>query len=175
MGPGVFPQDSSSRQDKLPALARRTWLRPGTSILRSGTKAASIYDRGEQRDSVMLKEQQSAAPSKDCADCFAIETLDIRGIIQACTEMPPDVTSAELTRVDERLLDQRCLSLLLSEPVQQSNDAGWELRQQGRTDALSPYLDRILICVFIRLPGIHYTIEVDPELERVIYWEWQTT
>lgn len=123
----------------------------------------------------MLKEQQSAAPSKDCADCFAIETPDIRGIIQACAELPPDVTSAELTRVDERLLDQRCLSLLLSEPVQQSNDAGWGLRQQCRKDALSPYLDRILICVFIRLPGIHYTIEIDPELERIVHWEWQTT
>ena len=123
----------------------------------------------------MLKEQQSAAPSEDFADSLAVEGLDIRGIIQTCTELPPDVTNAEFTRVDERLLDQRSLSLLVSEPVQKGNDDGWELRQQGRIDALSPYLDRILICVFIRLPGIHYTIEIDPESERVVHWEWQTT
>ena len=30
-----------------------------------------------------------------------------------------------------------------------------------------------LICVFIRLPGVIYTIEIDPGTEEVIHWEWQ--
>jgi hypothetical protein len=39
---------------------------------------------------------------------------------------------------------------------------------------LSQYLDKTLICIYIRLPGVHYTIEIDPKMNRVIYWEWQS-
>ena len=123
----------------------------------------------------MLKERQCTASSEELADLFAGEPLDIRGIIRACIELPPDVSSAEFTRVDERVLDQRLLSFLASESVAESDEADRVVRQQCRNGALSPYLGRILICVFIRLPGVHYTIEIDPELERVVHWEWQTS
>ena len=123
----------------------------------------------------MLKEQRPATLSEDFSDFLVIEPLDIRTIIQECGEIPAGVTSAELTRIDERILDQRLLAFLISESASQSNDADWVVRQRRRKEALSPYLDRVLICVFIRLPGIHYTIEVDPELERVVHWEWQMT
>ncbi len=123
----------------------------------------------------MLKEQRSATSSEDFSDFLVIEPLDIRAIIQKCVELPADVTSAELTRVDERIIDQRLLSFLISDSASQSNDADWVVRRRRRKEALSPYLDRVLICVFILLPGIHYTIEVDPELGRVVHWEWQTT
>ena len=122
----------------------------------------------------MLKEQQSATLSEDFSDFLASEPLDIRAIIQGCIELPPDVATAEFTRVDERVLDRRLLSFLVSQPSPQNNDPTWIVRQQCRKEALSPYLGRELICVFIRLPGIHYTIEVDAQLERVVHWEWQT-
>lgn len=139
------------------------------------SKAANFYDCLEPRDPEMLKEQQLATSSEDFSDFFASEPLAIRRIIQKCIKLPPDVATAEFTRVDERVLDQRLLSFLVSESASKSNDADWVARQQCRKEALSPYLDRVLICVFIRLPGIHYTIEIDPELERVVHWEWQTT
>ena len=123
----------------------------------------------------MLKQQPSATLSEDFSDFLESEPLDIRTIIQACVELPADVTNAELTCVVERILDQRLFSFLISESASQSNDANWVVRQQRRKEALSPYLDKVLICVFVHLPGIHYTIEVDPELERVVHWEWQTT
>ena len=121
----------------------------------------------------MLKERQFTASSEGVADLFAGETLDLRGIIRECIELPPDVSSAEFTRVDERLLDQQLLSFLASESVAESDEADRVVRQQRRNGALSPYLGSILICVFIRLPGVHYTIEIDPESERVVHWEWQ--
>ena len=123
----------------------------------------------------MLKDQRSATLSEDFSDSLESEPLDIRAIIQKCVELPADVTSSELTCVVERILDQRLFSFLISESASQSNDANWVVRQRRRKEALSPYLDKVLICVFVHLPGIHYTIEVDPELERVVHWEWQTT
>ena len=123
----------------------------------------------------MLKEPQFTASSEDVADSFASETLDIRGIIRECIELPPDVSSAEFTRVDERLLDRQLLSFLASESAAEIDEADRVVRQQCREGALSPYLGKILICVFIRLPGVHYTIEIDPESELVVHWEWQTS
>ena len=121
----------------------------------------------------MFKEQRSATPSEDNSHWHASETLNIRAIIRECTEVAPDVTRAELTRVDKRIIDRRLLSLLVGQSAPERHDPEWLVRQSCRKDALSPYLGRVLICVFIRLPGIHYTIEVDPELQRVVHWEWQ--
>ncbi len=121
----------------------------------------------------MFKEQRSATPSEDNSQWYASETLDIQAIIQECRELPPDVTRAELTRIDERIIDRRLLSFLVGQSAPEHHESGWLVRQRCRKDALSPYLGRVLICVFIRLPGIHYTIEVDPELQRVVHWEWQ--
>jgi len=122
----------------------------------------------------MLKEQRSPTPSEDFSDSPISTTLDIRTIIQECIELPPDVASAELTSVNERLIDQRLLSYLVNQSASESNDSDWVVRQRCRKSALLPYLGRVLICVFIRLPGVQYTIEVDPELERVVHWEWHT-
>ncbi len=123
----------------------------------------------------MLKDQRSATLSEDPSDYFEGKSLDIRAIIQDCVELPTDVTNAEPTRVVERILDQQLFSFLISESASQSNDADWAIRQRRREEALSPYIDKILIGVFVHLPGVYYTIEVDPELERVVHWEWQTT
>ncbi len=123
----------------------------------------------------MLKERQFTTSSEDETDSYAGESLNIRGIIRQCIELPPDVISAEFTRVDERLLDQQLLSFLASESVAESDEAERDVRQQCRKGALSPYLGRILSCVFIRVPGVHYTIEIDSESERVVHWEWQTS
>ncbi len=134
---------------------------------------ANFYACLGQIDLKMFKEQRSATPSEDNSQSHASETLDIRAIIRECSELPPAITGAELTRVDERIIDRRLLSLLVGQSAPECHDPEWLVRQSCRKDALSPYLGRVLICVFIRLPGIHYTIEVDPELQRVVHWEWQ--
>ena len=123
----------------------------------------------------MLKEQHSATRADDNSEWQLSEILDLRTIIQDCPGLPDDVTSAKFTSVNHRILDQSLLSFLIKQSVPRGNDQEWSDRRQDRQEALSPYLGRVLIGVFIRLPGIHYTIEVDPELERVVHWEWQTT
>jgi len=122
----------------------------------------------------MLKEQQSAFHPADTREFTIIEPIEVRSIIEAFDYLPPEVRRSELTRVDERILDQQLLSFLLSDSSAQDNDTAWADRVKRRKSALTPYLNKVLICVFIKLPGIHYTIEIDPESERVVHLEWQT-
>ncbi len=159
------PSVASSRQIIIPT------DRNANSLVRNTT--GNFYACLAQIDLEMFKEQRSATLSEDNSQWQANETLDIRAIIQECRELPPDVTRAELTRVDERIIDRQLLSFLVGQSARERHDPEWLVRQSCRKDALSPYLGRVLICVFIRLPGIHYTIEVDPELQRVVHWEWQ--
>ena len=159
------PSAASSRQIIVPT------DRNANSLVRNTT--GNFYACLAQIDLEMFNEQRSATLSEDNSQWHASETLDIRAIIQECSELPPDVTRAELTRVDERIIDRRLLSFLVGQSAPAHHESGWLVRQRCRKDALSPYLGRVLICVFIRLPGIHYTIEVDPELQRVVHWEWQ--
>ena len=53
-----------------------------------------------------------------------------------------------------------------------SGKSDWLHRRKRCRKALSPYLDQRLTCVLIGLPGGHYTIESDAQLERAIYWDW---
>ena len=139
-----------------------------------GKHAVNSNDCKEYRDLEMLNEHGSTMRSEDNSDWHESETLDIRAIIQECVNLPLDVTNAKLTNINERVLDQRLLSFLVSQRAPQDSDPEWVVRRRNRKEALSPYLGRVLICVFIRLPGVHYTIELDPELQRVAHWEWQT-
>jgi hypothetical protein len=170
-----FPQISTFVCGRHPTLAIVCQLLPGTTVLPLYGIAAILFTGSQVRYAPMLRERQFTVSPEDVADSFAGEPLDIRGIIRKCIELPPDVSSAEFTRVDERLLDRQLLSILGSESAAESDEANRAVRQQCRDGALSPYLDKTLICVFIRLPGIHYTIEIDAESERVVHWEWQTT
>ena len=109
-------------------------------------------------------------PLADAADCAQ---LDIRAILKACAELPPAVISAEYTYIKERIVDRDLLESLTGESAFPTGTSDWPNRRKRRRQALSRYLDKLLICVFIRLPGVHYTIEIDPEIDRVIHWEWQ--
>lgn len=121
----------------------------------------------------MLREQATAF--EDFGTFFVSEPLDIRGILQECAGLPSDVANAELTSVTERVLNQPLLANLLDPFTANTDDPDWDDRRCRRKGALTPYVGSVLLCVFIRLPGVHYTIEIDPELERVVYWEWQET
>jgi len=94
-------------------------------------------------------------------------------MLSACPGLPAVVASADFSFVSERVIDNGVLEELCGDSAYPSGTDDWLDRQKRRKKALSPYLDKPLTCVFIRLPGVHYTIEIDPELERVIYWEWQ--
>lgn len=97
----------------------------------------------------------------------------IRSLIMSCSDLPLQVREAEIARVDERLLDDSLFRILSEDKTADADDQAAQVRVQRRMQALSPYLGRKLICVSIRLPGVGYTIEIDPVDERIVHWEWQ--
>ena len=106
-------------------------------------------------------------------DYAAAEPIDLREVIKSCAELPFEVRTAKFTRVEERLIDECLLVRLTNQLSLQSNETELVDRFQSRLESLSPYLGSILTCVFIRLPGIHYTFEIDPITWTIVHWEWQ--
>lgn len=119
-------------------------------------------------------EDQAAVRQFDIdTDYVAAEPLDLREVIKSCAELPFEVRKAKFTRVEERLIDECLLVRLTNQLSLESNATDLLDRFQSRKESLSPYLGSILTCVFIRLPGIHYTIEIDPITSAIVHWEWQ--
>ena len=101
-------------------------------------------------------------------------TLNLRSIVEESIDLPTGVLDAEFSYVHERILDQKTISDLIKPSTSGTDSDDWSKRCHRRKQALMPYLDQRLICVCIRLPGIVYTIEIDPEAEEVVHWEWQS-
>jgi hypothetical protein len=121
----------------------------------------------------MFKQPQSSVLLERLSDEGVDESLDIRAILETYKFLPAVVAQSRLTSVVERVVDQGLLDALTSESACPDSASDWHGRSKRREEALSRYLGSVLICVFIRLPGVHYTIEIDPEVRRVIHCEWQ--
>jgi len=96
----------------------------------------------------------------------------LRAVIRDCVELPTLVREAEFARVDERCLDESLLNILCAHKTADTADEATQLKVLRRAKALKPYVGKKLICVSIRLPGVGYTIEVDPQDKRIVHWEW---
>ena len=101
-------------------------------------------------------------------------TLDLRSIVEKSTDLPAEVLSADFSHIHDRILDQEIFSGLITPSISGTETSDWSKRCDRRKEALMPYLSQRLICVCIRLPGVVYTIEIDPDAEEVIHWEWQS-
>ena len=97
----------------------------------------------------------------------------LRAVIRTVKELPKFVQEAHFARVDRRALESNLLNALVSQPVF-GGPAEWKTRLERRENNLTPYLSRELFCVFIRLPGVHYTVEIDLIENVVVHWEWQS-
>ena len=87
---------------------------------------------------------------------------------RSCPGVPADVGEARFARVDERRIDSSLLQFL-----NEKNEETDSATMQRRFEVLSTYLDKSLICVMIRLPGVCYTFEIDPAQDRIVHWEWR--
>ncbi len=101
-------------------------------------------------------------------------TLDLRTIIEKSTDLPAEVLSADFSHIHDRILDQKIISRLIKPSTSKTEIGDWSKRCHRRKEALMRYLDQRIVCVCIRLPGVVYTIEIDPAAEKIIHWEWQS-
>ena len=102
----------------------------------------------------------------------APEPLDI-GSILLLSNLPKEVKTARIAYTNERLINETEISRLTEPTLLEKDDPKYIERLRKRRKALSDYLESSLICVLIRLPGVCYTIEIDPVSQSIAHWEWQ--
>ena len=122
----------------------------------------------------MFKEQAEDKYTNINLGCDENRTFDLRSVVEKSIDLPAEVLSADFSYFHDRILDQTVYSSLTTPSSSETETLEWSERYHQRRQALTPYLDKRLICVCIRLPGIVYTIEIDPGAEEVIHWEWQS-
>ena len=98
---------------------------------------------------------------------------DPRDAVRAFEDLPEFVRHAKFGQVSERILDAKLFETIVSQRPVRIDETGWVDRLKQRQEALQPYIGKRLACVYVRLPGVHYTMEVDVESCEVVYWEWQ--
>ena len=115
----------------------------------------------------ILAESKEHNANVDCGE------FDLRDIILRFEELPVAIRQARFTRVEGRVLDQELMKVLNSQSQLPNCKGDWALRLRKRRESLLPNLGKLAFCIFIRVPGVHYTVEIDPEAKTVIHWEWQ--
>ncbi len=96
----------------------------------------------------------------------------LREIILETSKIPEAVAVSEFTRVDERVFDDALFRILTDRHPGASIAATSPRIIERRADALYPYVGRTLTCILISLPGVRYTVEIDPLDKKVVHWEW---
>lgn len=103
------------------------------------------------------------------------DTGRLRALMRTCPEIPEPVTRARIAFVNERLVDESLLRGITEHLGPGAPDEAQAARLERRRAAISPFVGRRLVCVLITLPGVRYTIEIDPSDERIVHWECQTS
>lgn len=102
-----------------------------------------------------------------------IDDADLRGIIREHSDIPAEVADSRFSHVVRRELDNTLFKTITTQSRAGGADEEWEARLEKRKAGLRDHIGDELICVFVCLPRIHYTMEIDPLHRRLVYWEWQ--
>lgn len=105
----------------------------------------------------------------DSDEQFSIETVLL------CSDLPRLVRTARISRIYDRLVDANEISRLTDTRLLSGDKPGQADTLMIRRKALRRYLGSFLTCVYIRLPGCAYTVEIDPDSRTVVHWECQQT
>ena len=97
----------------------------------------------------------------------------LRRAVGQCSELPVGVQHVSFTHINSRVFDADLFQTLTNQDRSHDNKPDWAARIEKRKENLRDYVGRHLICVFIRLPSLHYTIEIDLNTALVVHWEWQ--
>lgn len=120
----------------------------------------------------MFESNPSFHNSDSDLDRSAPDSLDIESILHR-SNLPKDVKTALDFQVFERLMDAEEIARLTDPSRFQQDGSEYVERLQVRRKVLGVYLESTLLCVLIRLPGVTYTIEIDPVAQQIVHWEWQ--
>jgi len=106
-----------------------------------------------------------------CSDAY--EMLRLHTLVENCPDIPTEAREADVAHVEDRLFDDSLLRKITEH--QEKGAAGGSPADsvQRRIESLTPFIGQRLVCMVIRLPGVRYTIEIDPAAERIVHWEWQ--
>ena len=115
----------------------------------------------------------AAAAAPELRDTQHFSESDLRLVIRTVRELPVGVAGAPFSLVIDRELSEDLYAGLVNQACTTSDLQGWKARLARRRQHLQCCIGRRLMCVFIRLPGVHYTIEIDPVSRSVVHWEWQ--
>ena len=118
-------------------------------------------------------ERSSVRPAPTSPPLGPIEDTDLRDIIRQRRDIPAEVADAVFSHVVRRELDYALFTTITTQSITGGADEEWEARLEKRRIALREHVGDELICVFVCLPRIHYTMEIDPLHRRLVYWEWQ--
>ena len=118
-------------------------------------------------------ERSSVRPAPTSPPLGSIEDTDLRDIIRQRRDIPAEVADAVFSHVVRREFDYTLFTTITTQSITGGADEEWEARLEKRRIALREHVGDELICVFVCLPRIHYTMEIDPLHRRLVYWEWQ--
>ena len=102
------------------------------------------------------------------------ETLCVAEVLRR-SNLPAVVHSAPIAYSDERLIDDGLIEALTVCPDDRTDDPQYIDQLAIRRDTLSRFKGQRLLCVVVRLPGVIYTLEINPETQTVVHWEWQAS
>ena len=120
-----------------------------------------------------MKFEGSAAHKADfvgkneLADSFSIESV-LRN-----SNLPQFIKISPISQLFEHLIDASEISRLTELGPNEKDNAERIERLRIRREALKKYQGSSLICALIRLPGVLYTIEIDPVNWSIVHWESQ--
>ncbi|NOX68820.1 MAG: hypothetical protein GXP15_06520 [Gammaproteobacteria bacterium] len=104
----------------------------------------------------------------------AYELLRLHTLVENCPDIPIQAREADVAHVEDRLFDDSLFRKITENTGQGVTEGSEADSMQRRVESLAPFIGRRLVCMVIRLPGVRYTIEIDPMEERIVHWEWQT-
>ncbi len=105
--------------------------------------------------------------NSELADSFGIESALRK------SNLPRFVKTLPISHTSERIMDANEILRLTELGFYEKDNAERIERLRIRREALKKHQGSTLTCVLIRLPGVLYTIEIDPVNWSIVHWESQ--
>jgi hypothetical protein len=100
---------------------------------------------------------------------------EIRLILRKHPKISRHISEAVFTRVHQRELTAARFNDLKGQACPAGDCSSWEARIAARESRLAPYVGKSLVCVFVRFPNVHFTVEIDPIRMEVVHFEGQAS